>query len=121
LHEPRAEQALGPREQPHEREPEDHEDEPRDPFQQELVGEETAANEPGAHAEQDEDRREAEHERDAGRDDPPRRSRLAEAVRVDRRHRREVAGDEREHAGSEERDEAGDECDRDRRRAQEPS
>ena len=79
-------------------------------------GEEAAADERRADAEQDEDRGEAEDERHARDDDAPRRSRLPEVLRVDRRHRREVAGHERQHAGREERDESGEERDRDRGR-----
>ena len=87
---------------------------PGDPLEQELVAEDPAADERGADAEQDEERREADDERDAGRDDAPRGPRLAEPVRVDRRDRREVRGDERKDAGREERDHPGEECDRDR-------
>ena len=59
-------------------------------------------------------RDEAGDERKAGEDDPAGCSWLAQPIRLDRGHGREVAGDERQHAGGEERDEAGAEGDGDR-------
>ena len=112
--EPRAEQALGPGQEPHEREPEHDQDEPRDLLEQELVGEETAADEGGTHPEQHEDRREAEDEGNARHDHTSGVSRLPQPVRVDGRDRREIPRDEREHARSQERNESGQERDRDR-------
>ena len=50
----------------------------------------------------DEDDGEAGDERNAGDDDAPRRAALAEPSRIDARDRREVAGDERQHARREE-------------------
>ena len=77
--EPAPTQPLGPRQQPHECEPEHDEHEAGDPLEQELVLEQAPADERGPHAEQDEDGREAEHERDARDHDPPGRARLHRA------------------------------------------
>ena len=60
LDEPGADEALGPRQQPHEREPEDDEHEAGGPLEQELVAEEPGPIELGADPEHDEDEREAE-------------------------------------------------------------
>ena len=67
LQEAGADEPLGPRKQAHEREPEYHQDEAGDALEQELVAEDAAADERGADAEQHEERREAEDERDAAR------------------------------------------------------
>ncbi len=115
LDQPRAEQALGPGQEPHEGEPEHHQDEPRDLLEQELVGEETAADEGGTHPEQHEDRGEAEDEGNARNDHTSGVSRLPQPVRIDGRDRGEIPRDERKHTRSQERNESGQECDRDRR------
>ena len=111
LEQPGADQPLGPRQQPHEGEAEDDEHEAGDLLEEELVVDERAADERGGGAEQDEHGGEAGDERDARRDHPPRRPRLAEPVGLDRRDGREVAGNEREHARGEEGEEPGDERD----------
>ena len=58
--EPGADEPLGPRQQAHEREPEDDEDEAGDLLEQELVAEDAAPTQRGAGAEEHEDDREAE-------------------------------------------------------------
>jgi hypothetical protein len=84
--EPRRDHPLRPRQQPGEREPEDHEQQARelDP----PLRCEHGAERGRARPEDDEHEREAEHERDAPREDPPRRRRAA-------RDDGDVAGDER--------------------------
>ena len=117
LHETGSDEALGPRQEAHEREPEHHQDEARDPLEQELIAEDPSADQRRADSEQHEERREADDERHAARDDPARGPRLSEPIGVDGRDRREVRGDERQHARREERDHPGEERDRDRRPA----
>ena len=72
---PGADEALGPGQEPHEREPEHDQDEARDLLEQELVAEEAGAEQRRADAERHEDRGEAEDEGDARRDDAPRGTR----------------------------------------------
>ena len=71
-----------------------------------------AADRGGTGPERHEHDGEADEERDARDDDPTRNSALAEPVRLDRRHRREVAGHERQHARGDHGDEAGKKGDR---------
>ena len=107
-----SDEPLGPRQQPHEGEPEDDEHEAGDALEQELVAEEAVAHELGADAEQDEDGGEPEHEGDARHHHPPGRALLPEPFRLDGGHRRQVAGHEWEHARCQEGDEAREERDR---------
>ena len=117
LQETGTDEPLGPRKQPHEREAEDDEHEPRDALEQELVAEDPTTDERRADPEQHEERREPEDERHAARDHAPRRARLPEPVGVDGRDRGEIRRDERQDARREERDHAREERDRNRRPA----
>ena len=117
LQQPGSDEALRPRQQPHEREPEHDEDEARDALEEELVAEDATADERSTDAEENEEGREAEDERNAPPDHTPSVPGLAELVGVDRRDGREVGRHERQHARREKRDHPGEERDRDRRPA----
>ncbi len=67
LEETCADEALGPGQEAHEREPEDDEDEARDPLEEELVAEYPPADQRGADAEKHEERGEADDEGHARR------------------------------------------------------
>ena len=91
--------------------PEDDEDEAGDLLEQELVAEQSAADELGTDAERHEDSREADHERDAGEHDPSCRPALVEPVRLDGGDGREIARHERQHARGQKRDESREQRD----------
>ena len=114
LDEPGADEPLRPGEQAHEDEAEDDQDEARDLLEQELIAREREPDGGRARAEEHEHGDEPGDEREAGDDDAAGGSRLAQPLRLDRGHGRQVAGDERQHARREERDEAGAERDGDR-------
>ena len=88
--------ALRPRQQPDEREPDHDQHETGDLDLGLLV--DRAADRGGAGAEQHEDGREAEDERDARDHDPPADAALTEPVDLDRRDRREITRQQRQHA-----------------------
>ena len=73
-----------------------------------LLGVDERAERRRAGPEQDEDHGEAEDERDAPDDDAPRDPALPEPAGLDPRDRRQVAGDEREHAREGDGDEPGE-------------
>jgi hypothetical protein len=109
--ETRGQDPLRPGQQPDEREAEDDENEAG-----ELglpVSVEDAADRRRARAEQDEDDGEAADERQAGERDPAGGSRAAKLVGLDRGYRRQVAGNERQDAGRDYRDEPREERQRD--------
>ena len=99
--------SLRPGQQPDEREAEDDEDEAGELGLQ--VGVEDAADRRRARAEQDEDDGEAGDERQAGKCDAAGGTRPAQLIGFDRGDRREVSGDERQHAGRDHRDEPREE------------
>ena len=106
---PGASMRSGQGSSPMKREPEHDEHEAGDLRPRLLV--DPAAERRRAGAEDDEDDREAERERHARGDHPSGHPALAEPVDLDRRDRGQVAGDERQHAGEGDRDEArGERC-----------
>ena len=102
--------ALRPRQQPDEREPDHDQHEAGDLDLRLLV--DRAADRGGAGAEQHEDGREAEDERDARDHDPPADAALAEPVDLDGGDRREIARQQRQHARRDHRHETREERDR---------
>ena len=108
---PRREDPLRPRQQADERQPE-HDEHEAGELGLPIEGQH-AADRSRARSEDDEDDGEAGDERQASERDAPRGARLAEAVGLDRRDRREVARHERQDAGRDDRDDAREERDRD--------
>jgi hypothetical protein len=117
--EARRKHALRPRQQTEERQPEDDEE---DAGELGLTGgAQNAADCRCSGTESDEHEREAGDERHARKRDAPRDARLTETIGLDRRDGREVAGYEREHAGSHDREEPCKERDRQLRSHRAPS
>ena len=106
----RRDDPLGHRQRAEKREAEHDQDEAGDLELRPLVDHAPDRRRRGA--EHDEHRREPGDERQARGDDPPPHAPLAEPRHVDGRDRREIAGDERQHARRQYRDEAGEERDR---------
>ena len=106
----RRDEPLGPGQESEERKPEDDEHEPGELGA--TVRVEDAADGCSSRAEDDEDRREAEDERNARARHSPPDSGLAEPVGLDGRHGRQVAGHERQDAGRDDRQQPSDERER---------
>ena len=102
LYEAGADKSLRPGQQAHEREPEDDEHEARDALEQKLVPEEPCSKELRPDPETHEHRGEPEHERDAREHNPASGAAFAKPFSLDGRHRRQIAGDERQDARGEE-------------------
>ena len=101
--EPRRDHAFRPRQETEEDKAEYDENETGD--LELALGVQRAADRGGRRAEQHEHDREAEDERQARDDDASCGARLAEAARVDRGYRGEVARDQRQHAWRDDRQE----------------
>src|SRR5581483_2170061 len=109
LQQARSDGALGPRQKADEREADDDEREAGDLVLGRLGDD--AGDRRGGGTERNEHAGEADDERHARRDDAPARAALAEARHLDARDGREVAGHERQDAGRDHGDEAGEEGD----------